>query len=421
MLRKKPAAMATPDVKSRTIFRKIFLTVWAAMILFSVFSLGWGVGKGRIKFGNGIATITTKTPSGNLDYSSVDSVYSVLKENFDGDLDDAKLLDGIKQGLAKATDDPYTEYFNEEGAKEFNEELSGSFVGIGAELGKDNDSIIVVSPISGFPAEKAGLKPRDIIIEIDGKTTYDITVGEAVKRIRGEKGTKVTLKVLRDGKDQITIEIVRDQITIPSVETKTLDGDIGYIKISRFSEDTTGLVTAAAKSFKSAGVKGIVLDMRSNPGGLLESAVDVSSLWLKDKLIVDERRSGKTIKTYKSRGETILADMKTVALIDGGSASASEIVAGALHDHNAATLVGEKSFGKGSVQSLECLANNSLFGGGGQCKGPILKVTIARWYTPAGKNIDKEGIEPDNKVALNADDFKAGIDAQLNTALTLLK
>lgn len=392
--------------KTSGVGRGIFIAVIAGFI----FCLGIQFGNGNI---SGYRSKNSQNQSlGKLDYNGVDQVYNELRKSFDGKLDQAKLEDGLKEGLAKATGDPYTEYFNPESAKEFNEELDGSFTGIGAELGKDAEtkSIIIVAPIAGFPAEKAGLKPRDVIAEIDGKSAFDLSVTQAVKLIRGPKDTTVKLKLIRDSKDTIDVEITRQEITIPSVESKTLQDNIGYLKIARFSDDTVELSQKAARQFKADGVKGVVLDMRGDPGGLLDAAVSVSSIWLpKDKVVLTERRDGVVVKTFKAEGSPILNGVPTTILIDAGSASASEIVAGALRDNNAAKLVGVKSFGKGSVQQLQ-----QLSGGG------MLKVTIARWFTPNGKNIDKSGIEPDQKVERTDDDFKNNRDPQLDAATASL-
>ncbi len=366
-------------------------------------------GNGSLNFK--IASRTTqKDLPANLNYASVEQVYDELRANYDGKLDEAKLMDGLKQGLVSASGDPYTEYMPPADAKEFNSQLSGSFEGIGALLGKnENGNVIVISPIDGFPAKKAGLQPRDVIVEIDGKDATSLTTDQAVDKIRGPKGTTVKLRIIRNQKEDLKFDIVREEINIPSVETKTLDGNVGYIKISRFGEDTTELARSAAQKFKADGVKKVVLDLRGNPGGFLESAVDVSSLWLDNKTVLQEKRDGVVIKTYKSRGDSPLLGIPTVVLIDGGSASASEITAGALHDNKVATLLGVKSFGKGSVQQPETLAN-----------GAILKVTVARWYTPNGKNIDKEGIQPDQKVDQTEADYNAGRDPQLDAALQKL-
>lgn len=369
-----------------------------------IFSLGVQYGQGNI--GGGLSINPANKQLGSLDYQSVNEVYSQLKKDYDGKLEKDKLLDGLKAGLTQAAGDPYTEYLNADAAKEFDSDLNGSFTGVGAELSKDasTKSIIIVAPLSGFPAEKAGLRPKDVIAEIDGKSATDLSISEAVKRIRGPKGTKVKLKIVRDDAQAFDVEIERAEITIPSVESK-IDGNIGYIKVSRFAEDTVQLSKDAAQKFKNANVKGVVLDVRGDPGGLLDAAVGVSSLWLKDKTVLTERRDGQVIRTYRSEGTATLAGIPTIVLIDEGSASASEITAGALRDNEAAKLYGQKSFGKGSVQQLQRLA-----------AGGILKVTVARWFTPNGKNIDKAGLEPDTKVERTAEDFKNNRDPQLDKA-----
>lgn len=385
--------------RKKTALKRI-LTVLAIV---AVFMLGLNIGNGRITFMT--QTGVQKGLPSKLDYTSVNEVYRALKANFDGELDVNKLTDGMKQGMVRAAGDPYTEYLNAAEYKDFSNELSGSFTGIGAELSKDDkDNIVIVAPIAGFPAEKAGLKAKDIIAEIDGTSTAGMTVSEAVQKIRGPKDSSVTLKVVRDGQAK-DYTIIRQDISIPSVESKIENG-VGYLKISRFGEDTAQLSKKAAQDFKKNNVRSVVLDVRSNPGGLLDSAVSVSSLWLPaGTTVLTERRDGIVTSTFKAEGGDVLNGIPTVVLIDGGSASASEIVAGALKDNGAATLVGEKTYGKGSVQQLVKL--NS---------GGVLKVTIARWFTPDGKNIDKAGIEPDTKVTITPEDIKAGRDPQLDAA-----
>lgn len=386
-------------------FAKIMLAGLGAMLIFVI---GINVGNGRIQFG---AKSVTKDLPADLDYTSVEQLYDALKRTYDGQLDAQKLMDGLKDGLAKATGDQYTEYLSSKEAKEFNDDLNGTFSGIGAELGKEENFLIVVSPIAGFPAEKAGLRPKDIITAIDNEPAYDLSVSEAVSKIRGPEGTKVKLKIVRNNSEELEFEIIRSKITIPSVTSEIIEGNIGYIKVSRFSDDTAGLGREAAEKFKRAGVVGVILDMRGNPGGLLDSAVDISGLWLpKGKTVLQEKRGGKVIRSFTAKGSAVLQGVPTVVLIDEGSASASEITAGALKDNNAATLIGQKTFGKGSVQQLESLS-----------AGSILKVTIARWYTPGGKNIDKEGIEPDQKVERTDDDFATGRDPQKEAAINFLK
>lgn len=398
-------AAAVPE-KRKNVLRKIIPLFLCALIIFSA---GWAVGGGLLR--NGRLTITKSNSNlpNKIDYSSVDLIYQSLKDNFDGKLDQTKLLEGIKTGMTNAAGDPYTEYFSPKDAKDFYGQLDGTFEGIGAELGKDaSGNIVIISPLAGYPAEKAGLKPKDIIASIDGKSTSGFTIDDAVKIIRGKAGTTVKLTIIRDNAPQ-DITVTRESIQIPSVKSEIKDG-VGILTISRFGDDTTKLATAAAEDFKSKNVTGVVLDLRGDPGGLLNAAVSVSSLWLQNKTVLTERRDGKIIQTYTSSGASPLNGIKTVVLINGGSASASEITAGALRDNNAATLMGLKSYGKGSVQQPIDFKDGSL-----------LKVTIARWFTPAGKNIDKEGIKPDTEVKISDEDIKNAKDPQLDAALAAVK
>lgn len=376
-----------------------------------VFLAGVGVGNGSIQFGFVKNTQNRDLPA-DLDYSSVESLYDALKASFDGELNVEQLLDGIKAGLAEASGDQYTVYLNAQQAEEFNRQLNGTFSGIGAELGLDADkNLIIVAPIAGFPASKAGLRPQDMIIEIDGKSTAGITVAEAVSKIRGPKGTDVALRILRNKSEDINVTITREDITIPSVKYEVLDGNIGYLQITQFNEDTTSLATKAAQEFKNRGVKGVVVDLRGNPGGLLDAAVHVSSLWLpKGKTVLQEKRGGVVVSTEFATGNNILQGVPTVVLINEGSASASEIMAGALKDNGAATIYGVKSFGKGSVQQMKPLA------GGGE-----LKVTIARWYRPSGENIDGKGIDPDTEIKMTEEDYANQRDPQKDAAIDALR
>jgi carboxyl-terminal processing protease len=381
-------------------------------VLLGVFWAGVASGQGKIVWGPDAIfreSVQEDAPS-ELDYRGVNEVYSSLLQSFDGQLDKDKLETGLKEGLVEAAGDPYTEYLTQQESQDFDEQLNGSFEGIGAELGKKDQSIVIIAPIAGFPAQKAGLRAGDTVAEINGQSTFDISITEAVRQIRGQKGTDVTLTIIRGGDSQ-KITITRDTITIPSVETEYLDGSIGVISISRFGGDTLSLVVAAANEFIEKGAKGVILDLRSNPGGRLDAAVDVSKIWLEPgQTILEEKRADTLIKTYKADGTGILADVPAVVLIDGGSASASEIVAGALSDNGKAALIGEKTFGKGSVQELRDLS-----------LGGVLKVTIARWFTPEGRNIDEEGIAPNKKVKLTEKDIKNENDRQRKAAIQFLK
>jgi carboxyl-terminal processing protease len=376
-----------------------------------IFSAGVGVGNGTVQFGK-FKNVQNKSLPDNLDYSGVENLYDMLKANYDGQLDTKKLLDGIKSGLAEASGDPYTIYLNTKEADDFSKQLNGTFSGVGAELGQDaSGNLIVVSPIAGYPADRAGIRPQDAILEIDGKSTAGLNIAEAVTKIRGPKGTTVKLRILRSKKEDLSFTLTREDIKIPSVKSEIVNGNIGYLQITQFNEDTSELAVKAAQGFKDKQVKGIVLDLRGNPGGLLSAAVDVSSLWLKQgDTVLQEKRSGIVVSTEEANDNSLLQGIPTIVLINEGSASASEITAGALKDHGVATLYGVKSFGKGSVQQIKELA------GGGE-----LKVTIARWYRPNGANIDKKGISPDKEIKMTEDDYKNKRDPQKDAAVNFIK
>ena len=397
----KPADIVIKTKKSN---RKTSIYTFAGLfVAVSLFTSGWLFGSGRLSIRTD-GFVPTVEQSGTVPTDGLDELYNKLKSNYDGDASDAELLEGLKEGLANAVGDPFTEYLSAEETQEFNEGLNGTFEGIGAELGKEGNFVIIVAPIKGTPAANAGLQPQDIVVEINGESAADISVTEAVSRIRGPKGEEVKLTLIREG-ERVEVSIVRDTISIASVESE-MDNGVGIITISRFGNDTVKLAREAATDLKERGATKIVLDLRSNPGGLLDASVEVASIWLnKGSTVLEEKRGDEVIKTYKTNDLPILAGIPTVVLIDEGSASASEIVAGALKDNNAATLIGKTSFGKGSVQRLIPLDS-----------GGSLKVTIARWFTPAGKNIDKEGISPDKEVDLTAEDREAGRDPQLDAA-----
>jgi carboxyl-terminal processing protease len=381
------------------------------LVAFGFFYFGIMVGSGQISLSiNSGAVKENKGLPNRLNYDSVNQVYRELKQKYDGQLDEEKLILGLKKGLVEAAGDKYTTYLDAEEAKALQESLNGSFSGIGAELVKEGEYITVVSPISGSPAEKAGIKSKDIIFSINGEDAIGMEVDAAVNKIRGEAGTNVKLVIVR-GQEKIDLDIKREQITIPSVESKILEGNIGYLKISRFAEDTSGLAQQAAEDFKAKNVNGVILDMRNNPGGYLNASVDVSCLWLKKgQLVLEEKRGGIVMKDYQCPQTGILNGIKTAVLINEGSASASEITAGALKDNGAATIVGQKSYGKGSVQEMSSMPG-----------GSILKVTVARWFTPSGKNIDKEGITPDEKVEITEENAKNNQDPQLDKAILVVK
>ncbi|MFH1366703.1 MAG: S41 family peptidase [Patescibacteria group bacterium] len=331
-------------------------------------------------------------------------------------VDEKKLFYGALTGLVASLDDPYSNFLDPETTKAFNSEFSGSFEGIGAEIGIKNDQLVIIAPLPGSPAEKAGLKSKDQILQIDGQETNSFSLDYATSLIRGKKGTEVTLLILSEGDTEAReVAITRDEIKVNSVRQSVKNAGengrykLGYIELMTFGDDTEKEFKNAANLLVGQGINGIILDLRNNSGGYLETAVTVASQFIDKGAIVNEEFSDQTKKSYEAQGFAPLADYPVVVLINGGTASAAEIVAGALRDYEKAVLVGETSFGKGSVQEYQQLSD-----------GSSLKITTAKWLTPKGQSLNEEGIEPDYAVELSADDFNNDKDPQLDKALEIL-
>lgn len=339
-------------------------------------------------------------------------VWKRVKEDYyKKDTPDTKLFYGAVAGIVASLDDPYSLFLDPSKAKEFNESLSGSFDGIGAELGMKKNQLLIMATLAGLPAEKAGLRAGDKILLVDKKSTTGMSIDEAVTNIRGKRGTTVTLTIYREGEPrERDIAIVRDKIVIQSVKWEVKSDGIGYIHIVHFTADTAAKFKEAAQALLSKKVKGLVIDLRNDPGGYLNAAVSIAGYWIDGKTVVFERYADGTQDEYKGHGVALLEHMPTVVLINKGSASASEIVAGALQDEGKAIIVGEQSFGKGSVQDVQRLSD-----------GAELKLTIAHWFTPKGRTIQDEGIKPDILVEMTEDDYKNKKDPQFDRAIEELK
>lgn len=348
-------------------------------------------------------------------YELLFQVRDALLTKYDGEIDDNELLEAAIKGMTQSLNDPYTVFMNSDEYQSFTEQSEGHFVGIGAQLGVKDDKVTVVAPIEGSPAEKAGLKAGDVILKVDGKELEEVNVEKTVAMIKGEQGKPVTLTVSREGSDYIDITIVRDVVKIISVKGELIDNNIGYIQIASFDEDVAKDFKEKIVELKNQGMKGMILDLRGNPGGFLNEAVKVASEFIpKGKVITY------TIDKYdnKQESKSIGGDaegMPLVILIDGGSASASEVVTGALRDYEAGTTIGTTSFGKGVVQQLIEFKD----GNGG------LKVTTSKYYTPNGENIHKVGIKPDIEVEipeeLSQKEYDRSIDPQFNKGLEVIK
>ena len=349
-----------------------------------------------------------KASAETLDTTLLQQTYRELVANYDGKLDTNSLIQGASKGMVAAAGDKYTTFLDAQEAEQFNSDMSGSIGGgVGAQIGLRDNQVTLVKILSGTPAERSGLKAGDKVLAINDEATDGFTVDKAVTKIRGDVGTTVKLRIQR-GKETKDYSVTREEITAPSVTSEVKD-NIGIITVVRFDEKAAQQARKAAEQFAEDKVKGVVVDLRGNPGGYLTAARDMASIWLDNKLVVVEKQGDKVMDELRSDSDPVLEGMPTVVLVDGNSASASEILAGALQDHKAATLVGETTYGKGSVQRLVPLAN-----------GSILKVTIARWYTPNGKNITKEGITPNETVKMTEQQLRDGNDVQLKAAIARL-
>lgn len=323
---------------------------------------------------------------------------------------DKKLFYGALRGMVASIEDPYTVFMDPKISQDFSDDLAGTFEGIGAEIGIKEDVLTVIAPLPGMPAESAGIKAGDKILAIDEELTQGMTVDQAVSKIRGPKNTDVILTIYRDElNEKKDIKITRDAIVVSSVRTEKRNDGVFVIKIISFNNDTELAFNNAVRSAIDTNSKGIILDMRNNPGGYLDTAIEVASEWVDNGPIVFEQYGDGSKIDHLSRGRARLKDYKTVVLVNEGSASASEIVSGALQDTGRAKLVGKKTFGKGSVQSLTNLND-----------GSSIKITIAKWLTPNGRSINDEGVMVDIDVDYTLEDYNAGKDPQFDKAIELL-
>ena len=356
----------------------------------------------------------------DVDFSLFWNVWLDLKNQFyEQPVEDKALFYGALRGMAEALGDPYTSFFEPRDAEEFANSLKGEFSGIGAEIGMKNGQLQIISPLPDSPAEKAGIKPRDLIVKINDEDSLNMPVDEAVSKIRGPKGTEVKLQLARlkprqDSKaapdyETIDLTITRDTIVVTSVRVKPESDGLYVIEIRNFNADVEESFREAVDQVIDKKAKGIVIDVRNDPGGYLDKAIAVAGEWIKDDIVVEQRERGEITERYRGNGRGLLKNMPTVVLVNEGSASASEILAGALQDYGIAKIVGKKTFGKGSVQDYKEYSD-----------GSAVKITIAEWLTPKGRSINKEGIVPDVEVELTPEDANAERDPQLDKALELL-
>lgn len=333
----------------------------------------------------------------------------VHREYVEQPLDDEVLMQGAIRGAIEAIGDEQTSYMDPDTYFQANIELEGSYEGIGAWVDTGGEFLTIVSPMPGSPAEDVGLEPGDIVIAVDGEDVTGMDPSLVVRRVLGPAGTKVNLTIQR-GEEVLDFAIERRSIQVPSVQYDLLEDQIGYIQLFSFASDTARDLREAIRELQDEGATSLILDLRGNGGGFLSSAIDVSSEFIEEGLILTERFGDGSETTYKASGRGTATELPIVVLINAGSASASEIVAGAIQDYGRGLLVGETSFGKGSVQNWVPLENN---------QGAV-RVTVARWLTPNGNLIDEIGLAPDYEIALSEEDFTEGLDPQLEAAIELL-
>ncbi|MCF7907147.1 S41 family peptidase [Patescibacteria group bacterium] len=351
--------------------------------------------------------------SEEFDFSLFDQVWQIVEKDYvQQPIVKEDLFYGSLEGLVEGLGDDYSSFLKPDLAKRFLEDVSGSFEGVGIEIGIKDERLTVIAPLDNTPAFRAGLRSGDKIYAIDGENTLGISLDEAAELIRGERGTEVILTIFREPEEEILdIAITRDTIDVESVSWELMgpEDKIAYIKISHFSDDTWGDFQNIAQVVLGANPQGLILDLRNNPGGYLDTAVDIAGYWLAKDVVVVARDAESREREYKSSGPGYFENLPTIVLVNQGSASASEILAGALQDYEIATILGQQTFGKGSVQELRNLSD-----------GSALKLTIANWYTPLGRSFNEEGIVPEVEVEMTKEDYLEERDPQLKKAVEIL-
>ncbi len=414
------------DSKQTT--KHLVYSIFLIVFIFGAFVGGYVFGSEKAYHQFSVPTLANKEAvnigTTNADFAPFWKAWNVLNEKFvssatttDGGVTDQEKVWGAISGLAGSYGDPYTSFFPPAESKDFTEQISGNFGGIGAELDMKEGALVVVSPLKGSPAERSGLRAEDTILAVDGKSVSGSTIDESISIIRGEIGTKVTLTVVhRNENEAVDIEITRDNIQIPIIDTEhRADDGVFVISLYSFSANSAYQFRDALQMFADSGETKLVIDLRNNPGGYLESAMDMASWFLPegDVVVTEDFGGSQESRIYRSKGYNVFKKgiFKIAVLQNGGSASASEILAGALQEHGNAVIVGTQSFGKGSVQELVDITPETS-----------LKVTVAKWLTPKGNFISGNGLTPDFEIEFDVDKYlEEGIDTQLEKAIEVLK
>ena len=387
------------------------------LLLLLIIALGISFGAGLLTGKNQVVCRVCQPEQ--IDFSLFWEAYETLQSRFvdPEKIDTQKIIYGAIEGMVKSLEDPYTIFLSPEETKKFKEDISGRFEGIGIEIGKKDEQLQVIAPLEGTPAKTAGLKAGDKILQIDDTPTIDLSIDEAVNLIRGPKGTKVVLTIFREGlKAPKEVEITRDVIEIPSMSWELKDisenDKIAYIKIYQFSEKAGFDFAVAVREILNSPANKIVLDLRNNPGGYLEISQEIAGWFLEqgNTVVIEDFGGKQDQRVYQSQGNSRLLQYPMTIIINEGTASASEILAGALRDNRGIKIIGEKSYGKGSIQELEELKG-----------GSVLKITVAKWLAPNGELITGKGLEPDIKIEVSPEDLNGESDPQLDKAIEILK
>ena len=381
----------------------------SAIIIGAVLAiLGGVIGANWNNWFSGFAPYLGLGTNKNSDWSALDEVYNKLSNSYNGEIDKEKLIEGAKKGLTDSLGDVYTVYMDAEETADFYDDLHGNVgSGIGVEIGERDGYTRVLRTLPDNPAEKAGILAGDIFYKIDGEEVYNLSTDEIAKKTRGESGSEVTVMIVRDGKEK-SFTMKREKINNVSAYVD-YDGSTAIITVTRFDDNTGSMVQDFAKNFAKKGIKKVILDLRGNGGGYVSAAKDLLSLWLDgEPILIQKSKHYGDSTTSANSGKALLKDMKTIVLVNGSSASASEIVAGALQDYKKATIVGESTYGKGVVQNLFDLSN-----------GTVLKVATAEWYTPNERSINGDGIKPDIEVERTYEDINTMKDPQMDKAKSL--
>ena len=385
--------------------KKSLIPIFLVIVILTVFGFGFYFGQSQCKI----------CAPEEIDFSLFWEAYYKLQEKFVNKekFNTQEMIYGAISGMVKSLDDPYTVFFNPEDTERFIDDIKGSFEGVGMEIGIRKGQLQVIAPLEGTPAKKAGMRAGDKIIKVDETLTADITIDEAVDLIRGPKGTEVILTIYRQDWDTTKeVKIIRGIIEIPSLKLEFLEDNIAYLRLYHFTEKASFDFRKSALEILASPSQKIILDLRNNPGGYLEVAQDIAGWFLEkgETVVIEDFNEKKEQKVHKANGSAALTEYQIVILINQGSASGSEILAGALRDNRNIKLIGEKSFGKGSVQTLERLE-----------QGSSLKITIAKWLTPNGELITDKGLDPDIEIEITEEDYKEEKDPQLDKAIEIIK